>query len=50
MSRFVLVVFPAFWGIAEWCRRRWVYVTWVGVSTALLAWHAVLFMSWRPIF
>jgi len=50
MSRFVLVIFPAFWGIAEWCRRRWVYVTWVGVSTALLAWHAVLFMSWRPIF
>jgi len=50
MSRFVLVVFPAFWGIAEWCERRWVYVTWVGVSTALLAWHAVLFMHWRAIF
>ena len=50
MSRFVLVIFPAFWGIAEWCRRRAVYVVWVTVSTALLAWHAVLFMHWRPIF
>ena len=50
MSRFVLLIFPAFWGIAEWCHRRWVYVTWVGVSTGLLAWHAVLFMSWRPVF
>jgi hypothetical protein len=49
MSRFVLVVFPAFWGIAIWCRRRWVYLVWVPVSTGLLVWHTMLFMHWRAI-
>jgi hypothetical protein len=49
MSRFALVVFPAFWGIAIWCRRRWVFVGWVVVSTALLVWHTILFMHWRLI-
>jgi hypothetical protein len=49
VSRFVLVIFPAFWGIAHWCRRRAVYVTWITISTALLVWHAILFMHWRPV-
>ena len=49
MSRFVLVVFPAFWGIAIWCRRRWVYYGWVTVSVTLLVWHTMLFMHWRAI-
>jgi hypothetical protein len=50
MSRFVIVIFPAFWGIAYWCRHRIVYVTWLLVSIPLLAWHAILFMHWRYIY
>ena len=49
MSRFVIVIFPGFWGVAHWCRRRWVFVAWVSVSSALLVWHAMLFMHWRLI-
>lgn len=50
MSRFVLPVFPAFWGMASWLRRRWALVAWLSVSAPLAAWHAILFMHYRHIY
>jgi hypothetical protein len=50
MSRFMLVVFPAFWGLAMLVRRRWLIVAWLAVSIPLAAWHAILFMHYRHIY
>ncbi len=50
MSRFILVVFPAFWGMATWLRNRWALGAWLAVSIPLAAWHAVLFMHYRHIY
>lgn len=50
ISRFVLAIFPVFWGMAIWARRRWVFVLLVVISVPLLAWHALLFMHWRHIY
>jgi hypothetical protein len=50
MSRFLLVVFPAFWGLAMVLRRRWLLVGWLAISIPLAAWHTVLFMHYRHIY
>jgi hypothetical protein len=50
MSRFVLPLFPAFWGIARWLKNRWALIAWLIVSAPLAAWHAVLFMHYRHIY
>jgi hypothetical protein len=50
MSRFVLVLFPAFWGLARLVRRPWILAAWLAVSIPLAAWHAVLFMHYRHIY
>ena len=50
MSRFVLVLFPAFWGLARLVRRPWALAGWIAVSAPLAAWHAVLFMHYRHIY
>ena len=50
MSRFVLVLFPAFWGLARLVRRPWALVLWLAISIPLAAWHALLFMHYRHIY
>ena len=50
MSRFVLPLFPAFWGMAWWLRRRWMFAAWLAVSIPLSAWHLILFMHYRHIY
>lgn len=50
ISRFVIVIFPAFWGFASWARRRWAYALILAASIPLYAWHALLFMHWREIY
>lgn len=50
MSRFVLPLFPAFWGITLWLKHRWVLAAWLVVSAPLAAWHALLFMHYRHIY
>jgi hypothetical protein len=50
ISRFVLPLFPVFWGVALWLRRRWALVAWLAVSAPLSVWHAVLFMHYRHIY
>jgi hypothetical protein len=50
VSRFVLVIFPAFWGLATLLRGRWLFRSVVTVSGVAGAWHAVLFMHWRHIY
>ena len=50
MSRFVLVIFPAFWGMGRWTQRRFVFIAWLVVSIPLALWHALLFMHYRHIY
>jgi Mannosyltransferase (PIG-V) len=50
MSRFVLPLFPAFWGVALWLKRRWALAAWLAISIPLAAWHTVLFMHYRHIY
>jgi hypothetical protein len=50
MSRFVLVLFPAFWGLARLVRRPGALAAWLAVSIPLAAWHAMLFMHYRHIY
>ncbi len=50
MSRFVLVIFPAFWGMGRWTQRRFVFIAWLLVSIPLAWWHALLFMHYRHIY
>jgi hypothetical protein len=50
ISRFALVIFPAFWGMSVLTERRAVFAIWLAVSVPLAAWHAVLFMHYRHIY
>jgi hypothetical protein len=50
MSRFALVAFPAFWGMARWTRRPAVLAMWLAVSIPAALWHALLFMHYRHIY
>lgn len=50
MSRFALVAFPAFWGMARWTRRPAVLATWLIISIPAALWHALLFMHYRHIY
>lgn len=50
MSRFVLVIFPAFWGMGRWTQRRSIFIAWLLVSIPLALWHALLFMHYRHIY
>jgi hypothetical protein len=50
MSRFVLPLFPAFWGVALWLKHRWALAAWLAISIPLAAWHTVLFMHYRHIY
>jgi hypothetical protein len=50
MSRFVLPLFPAFWGVAAWLERRWALTAWLAISIPLAAWHLILFMHYRHIY
>jgi hypothetical protein len=50
MSRFVLVIFPAFWGMGRWTQRRSIFIGWLIVSIPLALWHALLFMHYRHIY
>jgi hypothetical protein len=50
MSRFLIVIFPAFWGMSAWLRRGWQLGAWLAVSIPLAAWHAILFMHYRHVY